>query len=1192
MYLKKLALAGFKSFAEPVELDFLKGVSAIVGPNGSGKSNITDAIRWVLGEQSTKSLRGKKMEDVIFSGTEKKQALNYAEVTLTLDNTSGFIKDNLDEIAITRRLFRSGDSEYRMNQKSCKLKDIHELFMDTGLGKNGYSLISQGGIENIINSSPLELRGIVEEAVGIVNYKTKKQEAEKKLDNTQNNLERLKDILEEIEKQLKPLKAQSEKAREYLALREDLKKVDLLVFYGNMKASGDQLGAFEKQLSQLKFDIFETEKKALEKDKAFEEARGSIRGITEQTQALSQELEHLKKRIGEYEREHLLTLGKSENESTNAERLDRELGGHLDEHGRHQIEYDGLITARETAAASCLDQERELNKLIDERTTLQTDLEAEKVKQAEGVSLREAQEQQKTVLQDTLMDLKTRLASFITQKSFHEDQIKKISEEQAVSNQHLGDIHLEAEENNRMLVRLRTETEALKSKTDAAEKKVQTLKNDYNVLENNYRVNLSQRDYLKSVQKNYSDYFPSIRTIMNSKEHLGGMVDKVYGPVGELLSIPARYTMAVDVALGAKSQNIVVEDVATANACINVLKKQRAGRATFLPLDNLRYGRVEARDLEILSGSKGFEGIASELVDFGPRFKRVIESLLGRIVIASDFEAGRAIQKAVFGKYTVVTLEGEIFYPGGAIVGGYTKSGKQSPLFKKAEIEKLEAEMKGQDTEKVKIKAAYKAAYQAHEVLKETVKKAALRLNSVEQEGWRIGQNLENTKKRIEESRQIFEGLQNDAVSTGEKERLLAETIAQKELDLEGLMSMIDRGSSENDDYLEIIRSSIEMLNRKISEGKVELARSNEGLRSFDQQLAMIGSQIESCISREKKVESEIRACRESAALHKTRCEVLKVELEGLQAAVEEKKEALTNYSNATKEQTAISETLEREIKALNHQLILQNEEKNNAEMAKNKVEMQMTHWEENIFENYDMNFVMVEDIYPELSAANVDTSPEHQRSLKGRMAEMGNVNVNAIEEYVELSERHGFMDTQYKDLIKGKGELEKIIESLYASMERQFSKQFTELQKKFTRIFGILFEGGKAHIAYTDPDNVLESGIELSAQPPGKNLRHISLLSGGEKSMIAIALLFSFIELNPSPFCVIDEIDAALDDHNIYRFTSYLEHIARDNQFIIITHRKSTLEACDAIYGVSMAKNGVSRLVAVKLSDYIEPAS
>ena len=718
MYLKKLALAGFKSFAEPVELEFSKGVSAIVGPNGSGKSNITDAIRWVLGEQSTKSLRGKKMEDVIFSGTEKKKPLNYAEVTLTLDNTSGFTLDNLDEIVITRRLFRSGESEYRMNQKSCKLKDIHELFMDTGLGKNGYSLISQGGIENIIGASPQELRGIVEEAVGIVNYKTKKQEAE---------------------------------------------------------------------------------------------------------------------------------------------------------------------------------------------------------------------------------------------------------------------------QNERTRARLAAETESLRNQTEEAEKKAQGLKNDYSVLENNYKVNLSQRDYLKSVQKNYSDYFPSIRTIMNSREHLGDMINKVYGPVGELLSIPDRFTMAVDVALGAKSQNIVVEDVTTANQCINILKKQRAGRATFLPLDNLRYGRVEARDLEILSRTPGFEGIASELVEYGPRFKRVIESLLGRIVVAADFNAGRAIQKAIFGKYTVVTLEGEIFYPGGAIVGGYTKSGKQSPLFKKAEIEKLEVEMKRQDSEKLKIKAAYREAFKAYEALKEAAKKAELRLNSVEQE-------------------------------------------------------------------------------------RIKLARDNEGIRSLEQQMAMIHSQIETCISREKKVESEIRACRESSALHRTRCEVLKVETEELQAAVDEKRAALESFSTETREQTAISEALEQEIKDLNHQLILQNETKNNAEMAKNKLEMQMTHWEENIFESYDMNFVMVGDIYEALSQEDLDLSPENQRSLKGRMAAMGNVNVGAIEEYLELNERYGFMSAQYKDLTKAKGELERIIDSLYESMERQFAKQFAELQKKFTRIFGILFEGGKAHIARQEP--------------------------------------------------------------------------------------------------------------------------
>ena len=546
---------------------------------------------------------------------------------------------------------------------------------------------------------------------------------------------------------------------------------------------------------------------------------------------MAEALEQLKKRIGECERELLITQGKSENESANAERLTQDLNAHLDEHGRFQAEYDALTDSRDAAAQAYEAENADLQKLVDEKSRHQAELEAEKLKQAEGVSLREEREQQRAVLNDTLLDLKTRLAGFTTKKSFHEDQLKRVSAEQERSSQLLSDTLLEAEQNERTRARLAAETESLRNQTEEAEKKAQGLKNDYSVLENNYRVNLSQRDYLKSVQKNYSDYFPSIRTIMNSREHLGDMIDKVYGPVGELLSIPDRFTMAVDVALGAKSQNIVVEDVTTANQCINILKKQRAGRATFLPLDNLRYGRVEARDLEILSRAPGFEGIASELVEYGPRFKRVIESLLGRIVVAADFNAGRAIQKALFGKYTVVTLEGEIFYPGGAIVGGYTKSGKQSPLFKKAEIEKLEAEMKRQDSEKLKIKAAYREAFKAYEALKEAAKKAELRLNSVEQEHWKITQNLETTKKRMAESDRIFKSLQDDAGSSLENEKRLRETVAQKEAELAALEAEMEQDDTGSAEYIEVVRGAIEGLNRKISEGRIKLARDNEGSR-------------------------------------------------------------------------------------------------------------------------------------------------------------------------------------------------------------------------------------------------------------------------------------------------------------------------------------------------------------------------
>lgn len=1192
MYLKKLTLSGFKSFADPVELEFSKGVSAIVGPNGSGKSNITDAIRWVLGEQSTKSLRGKKMEDVIFSGTERKQPLNYAEVTLTLDNSEGYIDNALDEIVITRKLFRSGESEYKINHKTCKLKDILELFMDTGLGKNGYSLISQGGIENIINASPAELRSIVEEAVGIVNYKTKKQEAERKLEHTQNNLERLKDILDEIEKQLKPLKAQSEKAKEYLEVREELKKVDLMIFYANMKTSGEELKKLEKQLADTRFELFETEKQSEQKDNQFQKAREQIRVISEKTDRLQQEIEELKQAVDSSEREQLVAGGKIDSETANRIRIQEEVASHINERKNLQKDYDELAEERSSLEASYWEKVETAEGLKKERESLQADLEAEKNKQQETQKRRDAQERQRTELQENLVSLKTRYARWSTEKVFHENRIEETQKERLRIREALEDIQTEALQNDKTAERLRQEVQTVKQHLDDTEKRVDTLRNQYNVLENNHKVSTSKLEYLKNIQQNYSDYFPAIRTVMTSKKHLGNLVNNVYGPVGELLSVDTRYTVAIDVALGAKSQNIVVENVDTASQCIQILKQQRAGRATFLPMDNLRYTVVDAKDVDKLKMIEGFEGLASELVDYAPRYRRVVESLLGKILVTTNFKTGRNVQKAIHSRYTVVTMEGEIFYPGGAIVGGESKKSKQSPLFKKAEIEKLEYELKQQTREKEKVAAEGLQTKEALKRLQEQHHKALLRLNSVEQEAWRIEQNKKDLEAQLLEYDKMDEALQGDASNYLKREEALKQAINEEEQKLSMLEESFKEEVESSSEYIEVIRDGIENLNRKISEERIELAKNNENIKSYDQQMTMVKEQIDTLDRRIERNQNDLKNCLTSIENLQRQCDTLKTTAEGHRAAILEKEAFLNDLAKTTETHQESSEKLEQEIKDLNHKIILLNEAKNNAEIAYNKLDMQMNHWEETIFDNYDMNFVMVEDIYSNLSKEDLDLTPENQRRLKGRIAAMGNVNVNAIEEYVALNERHGFMNGQYQDMIKAKEELETIIDNLYHSMEKQFAQKFMELQKIFSKVFSILFEGGRARIDYTDPENVLESGIELTAQPPGKNLRHISLLSGGEKSMIAIALLFSFLELNPSPFCVIDEIDAALDDSNIYRFTAYLEHIAKDNQFIVITHRKSTLEACDAIYGVSMAKNGISKLVSVRLSDYVEPTA
>lgn len=1190
MYLKKLTLSGFKSFAEPAELIFAPGVSAIVGPNGSGKSNITDAIRWVLGEQSTKSLRGKKMEDVIFSGTEAKKPLNYAEVTLTLDNTSGYIPDQLDEIVITRRLFRSGDSEYRINQKNCKLRDIQALFMDTGLGKNGYSLISQGGIENIINASPAELRNIVEEAVGIVNYKTKKQEAERKLEHTQNNMERLKDILEEIEKQLRPLKAQAEKAREYLKVREALKKVDLYLFYNQMQEAKGRLAELEKQLADTGFDIFETQKKTEEKDRAFQKSREAIRSVREAAAKLQEELTTIRTSIDTAEREQLVAAERIEREGLSQKRLAEE-----------KTQFEQVCATLRQDLAALQEEKAQLTESMDarkaqtealrnERESLLTDLNSEKAKNQQERAEKEAFEKERETLRQALVDVKTRLARWSTEKSFHADKAEAVAREIRQLTQALEDNHTEAAQNDSLHSRLSREVDSLSQALKEREQQNRQLQQELAVLDNNYKVNASKLDYLKNIQQNYSDYFPSIRAIMHSREDLGSTLDSVYGPVGELIRVASRYTVALDVALGAKSQNIVVETVDTASRCINVLKKRQLGRATFLPMDNLRYSLADAEDIQKLRQVDGFEGLASELVDYAPRYRRVIESLLGRILVTRDFAAGRHIQKQTRGRYTVVTLEGEIFYPGGAIVGGTAKKGKQSPLFKKAEIETLSTEMREQTVRRKALTQKIEKEAEQYRKLQEQHRQRTLRLNSVEQEAWKIEKQAESLGEALAENRKVEEALHGDTGAFAEKEQALQQELAEKEARLSDISRALEENTGEDTGYMDALRDSIETVGRRLSEMRVALARDDENSRALDQQMRMISSQLQTEENRLRRNQADTAVSQETVTASQNRCEALKKAVENLKQTALEKEQDLTAFSETTREETESSERLDQEIRDLNSRLILLKDAQNNAELAKNKIEMQMSHWEETIFEAYEMNMVMVEDMYDSLLPEADTLTESDQRRLKAQIAAMGNINVGAVEEYTALNERFQFMNTQYQDMVKAKGELTTIIDSLYTSMEKQFAQQFAELQKKFSRIFGILFEGGRARIDYTDPENVLESGIELTAQPPGKNLRHISLLSGGEKSMIAIALLFSFLELNPSPFCVIDEIDAALDDHNIYRFTSYLAHIAQNNQFIIITHRKSTLEACDAIYGVSMAQNGISKLVSVRLSDYVEP--
>lgn len=1187
MYLEKLKLAGFKSFADRVEMQFSQGISAIVGPNGSGKSNITDAIRWVLGEQSTKSLRGKKMEDVIFSGTEKIAPKNFAEVTLIMNNSAGLVTDQPDEIAVTRRLFRSGDSEYRMNGKACKLRDIHALFMDTGLGKNGYSLISQGGIESIISASPLELRGIVEEAVGIVSYKTKKQEAEKRLDNTEKNLERLTDILEEIEKQLKPLKRQAGKAKEYLTIRDEMKQVDLIIFHRLMAETGEKLTNLQKEMGSVDAELTTLQNKIDEKDALFLATREKLQEIARTSGTLAEEIETLRAGITEDEKTRVALTGSIEFEQRDEERLTGELSSLEQERESLNTRLTALQTEATEMTGAVAKTEEAQAVLKHKRNKALGDLEMEQILQSEALDRRSEENRRLAELNEERLRLQTELTKHETEDDFRRRRYAESEAEMAACEKILADLAVEQEENKRLLTKLSAEVEGGRRSQGATQRRAAELKAAMDVAANNLQVNISKRDYLKGLQESYTDYYPAIREIMKPA-NLGSLGTQVYGPVGELIAMPERLATAIDVALGNKSQNIVVETVDTASRCIDLLKQKRAGRATFLPLDNLRVATMSAAEEEKLKALPGAVGIASSLVTTAGPYRRAVESLLGRTIIAESFVAAKRIQQQGFSRYTIVTLDGEIFYSGGAIVGGFNQKGKKSPLFKKAEIQKYDQEIRSLENEVADLKRESQAAEEEFTRLAATVQKTSGRLASLERESWQIDQNLEEQQKQKKTLTAALEAF-SEAGSRQREDELQA-ALAANEQAIAELQAKVGDPSDGGDDQLGRIRSLIDAVNHELSEVGITLARQQEGLKALESQITSVTSALATNEEKSNNLREQISAATAKRKELIQRDADLSLVIDAKKTQIDEKTAELGRYTENTRAETDLSERLNSEVRELGADHAVLKDKRNELELARNKLEAEVKYAEENIYEAYEMNYIMAADYLEGLDTEKIDASSEHQRELKNKIAALGNVNVGAIEEYAELNTRYTFMKEQVEDLEAAKKEILTVIAELYDSMELQFASQFKRLQEKFSRIFGVLFEGGKAHIEYTDPDNVLESGIELHAQPPGKNLRHISLLSGGEKSMIAISLLFSFIELNPSPFSVIDEIDAALDDRNIYRFTAYLKQIAHNNQFIIITHRKTTLEACDAIYGVSMAKNGVSKLVSMRLSDYIEP--
>lgn len=1190
MYLKSIRLKGFKSFAQTVELDFTQGISAIVGPNGSGKSNIIDAIRWVLGEQRSKSLRGKKMEDVIFAGTEHQAPLGYAEVMLSLDNTSGYLANQPEELRITRRLFRSGESEYRINKRLVRLKDIQALFMDTGLGKHGYSIISQGGIEDIVNSSPQELRDIVEEAVGIVNYKTRKQEAEHQLVVTQDNMDRVNDILEELKRQWHPLKKQSEKAKTYLNLHDELKSVDLVLFNEQLMAIEEKLSRNQEQWDAAVKEIEQTETTLKNKDEGYQKFKTKNKEIVDKQRTLDEHIADIQKQIAAKDGEILVLEEKNRH-------LDQEIARLQSRQETNRTEQKNLAQKRTEAvelqnkqAEELKKQDEMINRLKKERKEITVQIDRIQSAQEAAFKHNASVQQKQQMFREKLALLQAKQASVETRVSLSEEQKKAFQGELADNREHLEEMEQRIIRDKAAGQNLAKEKEKALKICEHYEKAREELEQKKRVAANNQKIVESKCNYLKNVQKHYSDYFPGIQMIMDSPHLSGAVHQKILGPVGELIEVPERYAKAVDTALGGKTQNIVVRDVAAANACIQLLKRQRGGRATFLPMDNLNYHRISDQECSRFFSIPGTEGIAADLVAFEPELKDVVNSLLGRVLIAEDFSAAKQVRRQ-FKAYTIVTLEGEIFYPGGAIVGGAIKGKKQSPLFKKIEIQRLEKEMEVLSETYQKNQTAwdqknnqYKQASETYGQIRKKADESNQTLWQQEQRKAAMEKRLDVTQKSLQTAVEEYKNLEHEADILADQISKIKQSIAQLEKGGHN-----EQGDGED---LEALMTEKDRMDQRIADQRIEKARWEETHSMQDREIKRLGDEGAVLKEDEQKIEHHLERARQNQS------QIKEAISEGKKTQAADRKQQqdwMLKRKNCAEENADNDQKLEmldRDIRSLNHDLIVQNEAKNNLEIAKTQLTGERDHASETIFNQYGMNALMVSDWMAQTTLKGMDLSREHQRNLSDQITALGQINVNAIEEFKNLDERYQFLQKQYRDLQEGKKEVETIIEDLYSSMETQFAQGFSVLQKKFEKIFSVLFEGGKAQLNYSDPNHVLESGIELAVQPPGKNLQHISLLSGGEKSMTAIALFFAFLEINPSPFCVIDEIDAALDDHNIFRFTNYLKRISDVNQFIIITHRRITLEVCESIYGVSMAKSGVSKLVSIRLEDYTEPTA
>ncbi len=1179
MYLKSIEVHGFKSFANKILFEFHNGITGIVGPNGSGKSNVADAVRWVLGEQRAKQLRGASMQDVIFSGTENRKPLSYAYVAITLDNADRSLNIDYNEVTVARRVYRSGESEYLLNGTSCRLKDVNELFYDTGIGKEGYSIIGQGQIERILSGKPEERRELFDEAAGIVKYKRRKATAQKKLEEERQNLVRVNDILSELEKQIGPLEHQSEKAKAYLKKKEELKTYDVNMFLMEMERMEEQLKTVENNMGIAGKDLEEcnrsytnikTEYEQIEQDmEAADEKIAALREEISNTNVLKGKLEGqinvLKEQIhtAEQSEEHFCTRAKAINQDK-AQRQEQK-----ESYEKDRAELDIQMQSMEEEKNQVMEYFRTIQNEMERCTRGMEEGKNEIIELLNNKASTKARQQRYDTMQEQVNIRKAQLSKRLLEQKGEEEELQVVVEE----------CHKRYEEAKSSYTGLIEEEQKLEGKRREWQTKQEEVKGVMEQDTTRYHREQSRLDSLINIAERYDGYGNSIRRVMEQKDKEAGIL----GVVADLIKVEKKYETAIETALGGSIQNIVTRDEDTAKRMIQYLKQNRYGRATFLPLTGVGKRSVQVNEKALQEA--GVIGIGSRLIQAAEQYDGLKNHLLGRTYVVDTIDHAVALARKYQYSLRIVTLDGELLSPGGSMAGGAFKN-SSNLLGRKREIEDLEKsvvqlkETIRKHRERVEeISTARELLKEDLEQIREDLKQAMLNSNTAKH-------NMERAQEQKEENDSQYTRLVQES---REIETQLSE-ISQNRQGIQEEIGLADKREKEIEAENGEFQKTLEEQNKWAEESQKEVSRVQLEEANLVQKAEFIRENISRVMGEIHRLEEELKQAEQEkqdsqADVEKKYHDIGEIkktmeasdssygELEGrLSESQKEKEEMSLKYKGFFQKQ----EELSRRINDLDKEVFRLGSQK---EKLNESIENQTNYmWEEYELTRYNAKELRNEEYQ------NASEMKKQILQIKDDIRKLGDVNVNSIEDYKNLSERYTFLKTQHDDLVTAEETLLEIIEELDIGMRKQFMEKFQQIQMEFDKVFKELFGGGKGTLELVEGQDILECGIRIIAQPPGKKLQNMMQLSGGEKSLTAISLLFAIQNLKPSPFCLLDEIEAALDDSNVGRFANYLHKLTKNTQFIVITHRRGTMAAADRLYGITMQEKGVSTLVSVNL--------